>query len=234
MQRAHRAAATVIFGQDLVIERTLVTILSGGHALLIGVRPRQDAAGRHARQGAGARGQAHPVHARPHAVRHHRRGGARGPARPAPLVPLHQGADLHPAPDGRRDQPRQPQDAVGAVAGDAGAPRHGRRRPPRRAGALPRARDPEPARAGGHLSAAGGAARPLPLADRRELSRSRRRAAHALRHHRHRGAPARSDPHRRRADEHPAPRAPDPRARQGRRGDPAAGALGAARHRRQR
>jgi MoxR-like ATPase len=37
MQRAHRAAATVIFGQDLVIERTLVTILSGGHALLIGV-----------------------------------------------------------------------------------------------------------------------------------------------------------------------------------------------------
>src|SRR5512134_579064 len=37
MQRAHRAAETVIFGQDLVIERTLVTILSGGHALLIGV-----------------------------------------------------------------------------------------------------------------------------------------------------------------------------------------------------
>jgi MoxR-like ATPase len=37
MQRAHKAAATVIFGQDLVIERTLVTILSGGHALLIGV-----------------------------------------------------------------------------------------------------------------------------------------------------------------------------------------------------
>ena len=36
-QRAHRAAATQIFGQDLVIERTLVTILSGGHALLIGV-----------------------------------------------------------------------------------------------------------------------------------------------------------------------------------------------------
>src|SRR6476660_4934610 len=37
MQRAHRAAASIIFGQDLVIERTLVTILSGGHALLIGV-----------------------------------------------------------------------------------------------------------------------------------------------------------------------------------------------------
>jgi MoxR-like ATPase len=37
VQRAHKAAASVIFGQDLVIERTLITILSGGHALLIGV-----------------------------------------------------------------------------------------------------------------------------------------------------------------------------------------------------
>ncbi|MGE0023538.1 MAG: AAA family ATPase [Hyphomicrobium sp.] len=37
VKRAHRAAAAVIFGQDVVIERTLITILSGGHALLIGV-----------------------------------------------------------------------------------------------------------------------------------------------------------------------------------------------------
>ncbi len=37
VQRAHRAAASVIFGQDLVIERVLITLLSGGHALLIGV-----------------------------------------------------------------------------------------------------------------------------------------------------------------------------------------------------
>ena len=37
VQAAHKAAASVIFGQDLVIERTLITILSGGHALLIGV-----------------------------------------------------------------------------------------------------------------------------------------------------------------------------------------------------
>jgi MoxR-like ATPase len=37
MQRVHKAAANVIFGQDLVIERTLVTLLAGGHALLIGV-----------------------------------------------------------------------------------------------------------------------------------------------------------------------------------------------------
>jgi MoxR-like ATPase len=37
VQRAHKAASNVIFGQDVVIERTLVTLLSGGHALLIGV-----------------------------------------------------------------------------------------------------------------------------------------------------------------------------------------------------
>src|ERR671924_1878044 len=37
MMRVHKAASQVIFGQDQVIERTLVTILAGGHGLLIGV-----------------------------------------------------------------------------------------------------------------------------------------------------------------------------------------------------
>ncbi len=37
VQRAHKSAASVIYGQDIVIERTLITLLSGGHALLIGV-----------------------------------------------------------------------------------------------------------------------------------------------------------------------------------------------------
>ena len=37
VRAAKAAIATVIFGQDRVIENTLVTILSGGHALLIGV-----------------------------------------------------------------------------------------------------------------------------------------------------------------------------------------------------
>ena len=37
IQRVHKAASQVIFGQDQVIERTLVTLLAGGHALLIGV-----------------------------------------------------------------------------------------------------------------------------------------------------------------------------------------------------
>jgi MoxR-like ATPase len=37
VRAAKEAIASVIFGQDRVIENTLVTILSGGHALLIGV-----------------------------------------------------------------------------------------------------------------------------------------------------------------------------------------------------
>ena len=37
VQRVRKAAADIIFGQDQVIERTLVTILAGGHGLLIGV-----------------------------------------------------------------------------------------------------------------------------------------------------------------------------------------------------
>jgi MoxR-like ATPase len=37
IQRVHKAAATVIFGQDAVIEQTLITLLAGGHGLLIGV-----------------------------------------------------------------------------------------------------------------------------------------------------------------------------------------------------
>src|SRR3984885_1465533 len=37
IRAAKDAISTVIFGQDRVVENTLVTILSGGHALLIGV-----------------------------------------------------------------------------------------------------------------------------------------------------------------------------------------------------
>jgi MoxR-like ATPase len=37
VQRVHRAASAVIFGQDRVIEHTLITLLCGGHVLLIGV-----------------------------------------------------------------------------------------------------------------------------------------------------------------------------------------------------
>ncbi|MFN3657291.1 MAG: AAA family ATPase [Pseudolabrys sp.] len=37
VRSAKEAIGTVIFGQDVVVERALVTVLSGGHALLVGV-----------------------------------------------------------------------------------------------------------------------------------------------------------------------------------------------------
>jgi len=37
LQDARRAVAEVIFGQDVVVERALTTVLSGGHGLLVGV-----------------------------------------------------------------------------------------------------------------------------------------------------------------------------------------------------
>jgi hypothetical protein len=82
----------------------------------------------------------------------------------------------------RRDQPRVRQDAVGAARGDAGgqvtiegeASRSARRSC---------ARDAEPDRDRGHLSAARGAARPLPAQDARRLpERSRRRRDVSARH----------------------------------------------------
>ena len=97
-----------------------------------------------------------------------------------------------PVADGRRDQPRQPAHPVGAAAGDAGISRHHRRRALRPAAALPCAGDAEPDGAGGHLSAAGGPARPLSDADRRALSRSRGGTAHADRDHRRARAQRRS------------------------------------------
>src|SRR3974377_1531273 len=37
VRAAKEAIGTVIFGQEIVVERALVTVLSGGHALLVGV-----------------------------------------------------------------------------------------------------------------------------------------------------------------------------------------------------
>ncbi|MDP1159506.1 hypothetical protein Q6257_28600, partial [Klebsiella variicola] len=37
IKTAKEAIGTIIFGQERVVENALVTILSGGHALLIGV-----------------------------------------------------------------------------------------------------------------------------------------------------------------------------------------------------
>ena len=121
-------------------------------------RRRQDDAQQGARPLHRLHGPAHPVHARPAALRRHRRLGLQ-PGHPAVRVPA--GRHLREHRGRRRDQPRLPQDPVGAARVHGGAPGHRRRDdvPPRRA--VHGDRDPEPDRDGGHLRPARGAARPV-------------------------------------------------------------------------
>ena len=86
-------------------------------------------------------------------------------------------ARLRERPPRRRDQPGHAPDAVGAPRGDGGAAGDRRRRDPATAPSLPRARDPEPHRARGHLPAARGAARPLPAPGQPRLPEPRGGAA---------------------------------------------------------
>ena len=146
-----------------LVRQTLTGLLANSHVLLEGVPgPRQDDARPDDRRRHRLHVQPDPVHAGPDAGRHHRHEHPHRGGRPARL-PLPAGPDLRQPRPRRRDQPRHAQDAVEPARGDAGAPGHGR--PP----ALParsavlRPRDPEPARDGGHLSPARGAARPLPV-----------------------------------------------------------------------
>ena len=133
-------------------------------------RDRQDDAGARPRQHGAGLQRPHPVHARPAALRRHRRDGLR---------PAQGHLRLPPRPDlphdraGRRDQPCLAQDPVGAARGDGGEPRHRRRRGPLRRATVPGHRHPEPDRAGRHLPAARGPARPLPDEDLDGLPRPR-------------------------------------------------------------
>ena len=173
--RAREMIARRIIGQQEVVEQTLIAILSGGHGLLVGA-PGLAKTRLVETLGTVLGLVANRVQFTPDLMPADILGaevletGADG----TPGVPLHRRADLLPAPDGRRDQPRQPAHPVGAVAGDAGEGGLGRGPAADPAEAVPRAGDAEPDRAGGHLSAARGAARPVPAADRRRLSRARR------------------------------------------------------------
>ena len=116
----------VIVGQDAMLERILVGLLSGGHLLLEGVPgPRQDADDQDPRRRPRRLVQAHPVHARPDAVR-----PRRDPHLPPGqgLVRRRAGPRLRQLPPRRRDQPRAGQGPVRAARGDAGAPGHDRPR----------------------------------------------------------------------------------------------------------
>ena len=188
VRAAKAAIGTVIFGQDKVIEQALVTILSGGHALLLGV-PGLAKTKLVDTMGTVLGLDARRIQFTPDLMPSDILGTEvleESADRQAQL-PLHPRPGLRPAPDGRRNQPRQPAHPIGAVAGDAGAARHRRRHAPRFAKAVPCARHAEPARAGRHLPAAGSPARPLPDGDRRQLSRPRRRAKNPVRNDGRRG-----------------------------------------------
>ena len=94
-------------------------------------------------------------------------------------LPLPRGAGVHQRADRRRDQPRQPEDAVGAARGDGGAPGHDRRRVAPGAAPVLRDRHPEPEGLPGHVHAARRPARPLHDAPQPRLHRSQHRGAAA-------------------------------------------------------
>ena len=148
-------------GQDDVVRLALVAILCEGHILFEDVPGTgKSMLARAIAQSMNAERQPHPVHARHAPRRHHRlvdprpeEGRLRVPARPG----------LRQRPARRRDQPGHAEDAVGAARGHGRAPGLGRRRHLRPAPSVPRARHAEPHRAGRHVPAARGPARPLPL-----------------------------------------------------------------------
>ena len=136
-------------------------------------RPREDADRALVRAGDGAPLLAHPVHARPDALR---RDGL------VDLRPAHAPSSTFlPGPiftnlllaDEINRAPPKTQAALLEAMQERQVTTEGETRPLERA--VPRARDAEPDRVRGHLSAARGAARPLPAADRRRLPEPRGR-----------------------------------------------------------
>jgi MoxR-like ATPase len=112
-------------------KHALITILSGGHALLIGV-PGLAKTKLVETLGITLGLDAKRIQFTPDLMPSDILGAeVLDESRRQALVPLHPRPGLLPAADGRRDQPRQPAHPVGAAAGDAGAARHGRRRAPR-------------------------------------------------------------------------------------------------------
>ena len=178
--------------------------------------------------------QAHPVHARPHALRSRRDadlpprpGRLRGRARPR----------LRELPARRRDQPCPGQGPVGPARGHAGAPGHDRPRHVQGADPVPRPGHREPDRSRGHIPAARGPGRPVHAQDPARLPEPGRRGADrpplagrsgraARDPRRRRPAPAAARGHRRvrRSAAHQL-------CRGARRGDPQAHLLGRARAR---
>jgi MoxR-like ATPase len=128
LARVRQSVGRVIFGQETVVSRTLITLLSGGHVLLVGV-PGLGKTKLVDTLGTVLGLDAKRVQFTPDLMPSDILGSEvleedmRGAG-----IPLHQGPGLLPAADGGRDQPREPPHPVGAAAGDAGAQGRDRRR----------------------------------------------------------------------------------------------------------
>ena len=174
-----------LIGQPEVIDAVLCALLAGGHVLVEGVPGLgktllvQGARAHHLRQL-----RPHPVHARPDARRRHRAHALR-PEEPGVHHAARAGVRQPAA--RRRDQPRAGEDPGRAARGDAGGAGHDRGRGAQARAAVHGARDAEPDRAGRHLRAARGAARPLPAQGEDRLSVAGRRAGAGAPRHRGQG-----------------------------------------------
>ena len=129
IRAAKEAISTVIFGQDRVIENTLVTILSGGHALLIGV-PGLAKTKLVETLGITLGLDAKRIQFTPDLMPSDILGAevldeSNSGKRSFRFIA---GPGVRAAADGRRNQPRQPAHAVGAAAGHAGTAHHRCRR----------------------------------------------------------------------------------------------------------
>ena len=131
IRAAKDAISTVIFGQDRVIENTLVTILSGGHALLIGV-PGLAKTKLVETLGITLGLDAKRIQFTPDLMPSDILGAevldeSNSGKRSFRFIA---GPGVRAAADGRRNQPRQPAHPVGAAAGHAGTAHHGCGRAP--------------------------------------------------------------------------------------------------------
>ena len=154
-----RTRRAVVVGQDVVVERLLIALFTGGHLLLQGVpglaKTLLVSAISKTIDLDFARIQ-FTIDLLPSDIL-----GSEILDQRTSEFRTAQGADLHQPAAGRRDQPRRAEGAGRAARGDAGAQGHDRQRDLPAAGAVPGDRDAEPGRAGRHLRAARGAARPL-------------------------------------------------------------------------
>ena len=171
LDRLVGAVEEVLLGKNRVVRLAFTAFLSEGHLLLDDVPGHgQDLA----RAGDGPVGrrleQPRAVHARPAAGRHHGRHRLR-PAQRCVRVPSRSGLREHRA--RRRDQPREPEDAVRPARGHGGGPGHRRRADAPGGASVHGHRDPEPRGAGRHLPPARGAARPVPDAHLDRVPRPR-------------------------------------------------------------